>query len=556
MNIDLIVISDSLDYQCLEDESEGQSGIRVTFSQGPGKSQSQLKCEKMIERIVNETNGVLANFSDAVLQLSYFPRTKTKSMPWYCPLTIGDDLRLNMAAYTFITRDSMKSFKTESTDSAALKVKCVFQFMRNGKSIPEPEENSTIEGYVYGNRKVAYDKSLNLDYDAGGKSFMCVGFSPRKYLQDEYFTGKNTYLVVPQSTCDTSIRMANALGQALIDMDMVMIARRVGQQRGRPRIMALFPIVHSEFQSIYFHMIELFYKENQIDFEFTNLTSKKFSVTDDQKQAIHELIKSRNLMNAGEDGIELFATHNTLNPSMQFIYRVIAERAMEPNAPLPKFSDDLAAKFEVPKDLQESSKDVVQRIKELFPIEVKEEGNKQKWMKKNIFNKDRKTDENADPSSVDPIIPDRPKRIAEIGSITPMEDFDLLFRQGEKFMNLCSQLQAVLSDLIFKSISWSSESEKISKAMLFYREQAKTMGAHYYNDWIETFKATLLHRNKTQFFTEVVVKESLGIIMSQESETSCRTTEEATEFYNVASPVKHAPERSDSPTDNSLFDEM
>lgn len=52
---------------------------------------------------------------------------------------------------------------------------------------------------------------------------------------------------------------------------------------------------------------------------------------------------------------------------------------MDPNEPTPKFSDDLAAKFEDPKDVKGRSSEAVEKIKELFPIEIKPEGNQQKW---------------------------------------------------------------------------------------------------------------------------------------------------------------------------------
>lgn len=74
MKIDLIVISDELEYQT--DAKDPDSIVRVGFTQSQAKPQSQVKSEKLIERIVTETNGVFSNFADAVLQLSYFPGEK------------------------------------------------------------------------------------------------------------------------------------------------------------------------------------------------------------------------------------------------------------------------------------------------------------------------------------------------------------------------------------------------------------------------------------------------------------------------------------------------
>lgn len=552
MKIDLIVISDELEYQ--PPSADPSDPVRMAFSQSQAKTQSQAKSQQLIERIVTETDGVFSNFADAVLQLSYFPGTKTTSMPWYCPLTIGDDLRIHVAAYLYITRETMKSFKTESKDSGSF-VKCETQYVKNGKLLPDLDLTTTIEGYVYGDRKVPYDKCLNMDYDAGGKSFMCVGFSPRRFVLDEYFEGKSTYLVVPQSTCDTSIMILNALGQTMIEKGMVMIARRVRQQREKPKMMALFPVVHTEYQTIYFHMIELIFSENRLEFFFPDLTAAKYQPTEEQIAAVDQLIDSMDLMTA-DDGVEAFSMDRTLNPSKQFIYRAISARAMDPGQPLPKFSEDLAKMFEMPEVVKEQSSEAVARLTELFPITVKEENKKQRWMKKNILAGDASTattDNAGDPQ----VLTQGGKKVCEIGTLQPMEDFDLLYRSGEKFSDLCVQLQSVLSDLIFKSMSWVMEAEKISKAMLYYREQAKSIGSHHYNDWIVSFKTHLLIRGKVKFFNEIIVKEQLGIITADESDTSSCTIAEARDFYSTEVDAKKMDtEQISLGDDDNIFDDM
>lgn len=556
MKIDFIVISDQLEYQTEVENGHPDALIKVAFSQTQAKSQAQEKSEQLIETIVTQTNGVFSNFADAVLQLSYFPGTKSYSAPWHCPLTIGDELRLNVTAYIYVTRESLKSFKTESTDPKASSVFCTTQYQQNGKVIEDMDLSKTIEGYVYGDRKVPYDQCLNLDYDAGGKSFICIGFSPRRNVLDEYYAGKSTQLVVPQSTCGRSIHMLNSLGSVMEERDMVMIARRVRQKAAKPALMALFPMRHDEHQTIYFHMIELIFSENMLEFYFPDLTAKKYQANEEQIEAIDALIDSMDLMTA-DDGMEAFALDRTLNPAKQFMYRVISARAMDPNLPLPKFSEDLEKMFEMPESVKEYSKEAIDKLKELFPINEKDDTKKQRWMKKNILANGLNAVDatGADPSQ-SPTDNPRPTK-TEIGTITPMEDFDLLYRSGEKFSVLCGQLQKVVSDLIFKSMSWEYETEKIAKALLYYREQAKGIGAHYYNDWVEGFKTQLLLRNNAEFFRAVLVKEKLGIINSDESETSVRTAAEVAEFYSSESVVKKVetgPAEDDE--DDDMFDGM
>lgn len=548
LKIDLIVISDELEYHTTPN-------TKMHFTQSYTKTQTQLHSEQLIERIVSATNGVFSNFADAVVQLSFFPGTKSSSQPWYCPLAIGHDLRIHVAAYLYVTRDPLKSFKTESTDPSSTAVQCTTQYQHRGQLVPNIDLTTTIEGYVYGDRRVAYDQCLNLDYDAGGKSFTCIGFSARRYVLDEYVTGKATYLLLPQSTCTTSVHLLNALGAVLLDADMVMIGRRVRQKGERPKVVALYPMRHPDHQSVYLHMVELIYSENKLEFYFPDLSARKHQPDAEQVAAVDALITAMDLMTSAEGGGEAFAAQRTLNPSKQFLYRAISARALDPSLPLPKFSEDLERMFEMPEGVRERSKEALERVKELFPVVEKEQTKKQRWMKRNILQVDGDEGKRGDN---DQGVQPAPRSIVEIGTITPMEDFDLLYRSGEKFSVLCGQLQKVLNELIFNSMSWEYETEKMAKAMQFYREQAKTIGAHYYNDWIVAFKTQLLLRGSEAFFTEVVVKERLGVIGAAESETSVRTAKEVEEFYTCLDLVKRREvvEEEGEQEDDDIFDGM
>lgn len=549
MNVDLIVISQDLEY--VPDEG------RHIFSQSQGKSEEQVKSEKLIGKVLEQTNGVLSSFSDAIVHLSFFPGRKVSSQPWYCALEIGSDLKINIAAYLYITRDKPKTWKTESINEQAVHTKCAYEYQREGKPVTgDIDMEETIQGYMYGQTKVPYDKSLNMDYDAGGKSFICVGFTERQYVLDEYFTGSSTSLVVPKPDCDSSLKMFATLCKVMLDMDMVIIARRVRQQRAQPKMMALIPNVHPDLGTPYLTMIELIFSENKIDFHFPSLVTAKNKPSDEQLAAIDELIDAMDLMTAEENKREAFAMNKTLNPSVQFVYRAISHRAMDPKMPLPKFSEDLAEMFEVPAGIKKPAEEATKKIKELFPLEEKEKSNHAKWMKKKRNGSDNEPT-TAD-CAVEPIEGEtRSRNIQEIGTVTPMEDFDYLFRRGEKFSTLCSQLQNIVADLVFKSMSWAGQNEKISKSLLFYREQSKEIGAHYYNDWVESFKTSLLNRNKTNFWETVIVTEGLGLITSAESETSVKTEEEARDFYktNTGTTKKSIPD-ADPNNGDDLFDEM
>lgn len=552
MCIDLIVISNDLEYELADD---GDS--KITFSQSQTKPKGQIKSEQLIEKVLDETNGVLCNFNDAIVHLSFFPGTKSKSQPWHCPLEIGAGLKINITAYISITREKFQTWKTESTTMNTT-TKCSYEYTRNGIMVKEEELEDTIKGYMYGSKMVPYDSTLKWDYETGAKSLICVGFTEEQYLLDEYFLGTNTNVVVPSVTCATSQKMLSTLVAVMMDMGVVMIARRVRQAKASPKMMALIPQIHPTLNSPFFTMIELIFSENKLDFHFPNLHTNKSALSGDQIEAVDQLIDAMDLMAATQDDPpqEAFSAQKTLNPSVQFTYRAIAHRAMHPNEPLPKFSEDLAEMFEIPKPIQNKLDQPITKIRALFPLEVKVEDKKEKWLKKQRADPSTTTTDFMDVSTISSDSNNN-RNISEIGTVSPMEDFDLLFRRGEKFSVLCGQMQAVLSDLVFKSTFGSSfQDEKISKALLFYREQAKIVGAHYYNDWMETFKSALLNRNKTEFWESVIVKENLGLIESNESETSSITAEEAQDFLKANSGKKVLPSAAPEVEDDDLFDEM
>lgn len=120
--------------------------------------------------------------------------------------------------------------------------------------------------------------------------------------------------------------------------------------------------------------------------------------------------------------------------------------------------------------------------------------------------------------------------LVEVGTVTPAEDFAELLRRGEKFATLCTQIQNVISDLIFKTVV--IQMEKCAMAIMMYREESKIMGAFRYNEWILEFKQILLVRKKIEVWENIIVKECFGLISSEESETSTVAIDEVKEFYS------------------------
>lgn len=204
--------------------------------------------------------------------------------------------------------------------------------------------------------------------------------------------------------------------------------------------------------------------------------------------------------------------------------------------------------MEIPKKLKEKSVNEIEKIKEIFPLEKVVNKQLEIYMK-NKYSMATKTDEDSTP------IPDDVNNLMEVGSISPAEDFIFLLKRGEKFATLCIQIQNVISDLIFKSIE--IQRNKVCGTIMAYREEAKTMGAFRYNEWILNFKKDLLNRGKEDFFTDVIVKEGFGLISAKDTTESAVTDEEVVEFYkNIVDTNKESKEDEYLENVDDLFDDM
>lgn len=254
------------------------------------------------------------------------------------------------------------------------------------------------------------------------------------------------------------------------------------------------------------------------------------------------------LMNALDDDSgfpEAFSSSLTLNPTNQHLLRAVAYRALHPDEPMPTISEDLLNMISIPKKIKEISKEHMEKVAELFPLEIMQKKAKNAFSKLPVASHTL-DEENEDSTGELYLIPnffklitmqylllvfDSRNDVIEIGTVSPAEDFSILLDKGEKFGTLCPQIQNVIYDLIFRSTSIPME--KVMQGIHMYREQAKIYAPFRYNDWILMLKNALLERNREEFWQDVIVKEQYGIISSAESINSAITDEQQQEFYQV-----------------------
>lgn len=416
--------------------------------------------------------------------------------------------------------------------------------------------------YMYATETVPY-KSESIGYNSGEKSLKCIGFTNQTAIRDEYFMGTGVWTVVAQKNCPVAEKMLAALANVMHDMSLAMIARYVYRGGTSPKMMAIFPAnLQGKRNSL--AMYELIFKENHIRNQLPPLKIKKTELNENELEAVDKLIDSMDLMSvkleAGDDENPSTAVHgeafrNLMDPVLQHTYRTIAKHALHPKEPLRRVDPEVIALVNVPPSVKEQTLPHAEKVKELFQLEPVVHNTASR---KNLFYNQIQSIQSDPSSTVDAqgvVDMDNTSNLVEIGTITPDEDFDELLKRGENYKTIATQMQNVIVRIITQSMSIPED--KIKRAIMTYRENAKLMGPIRYNDWMFEFRDWLKSQRKENVWQTFIVNERFGLITAEESLLSEVTEDDAMKFYNTEVPTTEVnPEPVPEEDDLSLFDEM
>lgn len=371
---------------------------------------------------------------------------------------------------------------------------------------------------MYGGEAVIFEDEK---YDNGGKGLKCIGFTDIESIQLAHLVGDTIWAVVPLYSSDVSTKRFSALLRAMHESNKAIIARYTYRDGNAPKLMALFPSENAML------MHELFFRDNHVELRFPLLQSKSNTPSAEQYECMDKFIDSMDLMTENKMNIEhepgmqsssgMFK--RLLDPGLQYAYRVIAHRAINPSEPLLKIDQEILALITPPKKAD------AEALKAHFPLKAAKLSAKEAFMQ-NMLKIEKEEPESNRPYLEQEMFND----IHEIGTIKPAEDFYKLLDRGEPFNVLAKQIEDVIINLVVKSIV--AMDEKVLKALIAYRETAKQKAPFKYNEWIPKIKDELKQREKVQLW-QSIVNEKLGPITGNESEMSTVTDKEANEFYTI-----------------------
>lgn len=393
--------------------------------------------------------------------------------------------------------------------------------------------------YLYGGVSVPFEDA---NKESGTKGLRCLGFTDISNIRMEYLKGDTIWLVIPQKGFEFSSKCYSALMNAMGNMNVALIAHYTYRDGTAPKMMAIFASDDS------MHMYELFFKDNIIDTNFPLLNSKSTAPSAEQLDFMDKFIDSMDLV--AEHDLDQGFVKTTeqfkplLDPGLQNMYRVIANRAINPKDPVLKPHPDIMVLITPQKQPD------VDGLKTLFPLKPIKLTNKEKLLQ-NLS----KANEDAIDEPIASNSNQNFSEISEIGTIRPAEDFMDLWNQGKGFDELSKQIEKVIADLVMNSMICMND--KVIPAMFAYRETARLKAAYKYNEWITEFKQQLIEREKHQLW-QLIVDEQLGLITAEESKFMVLvSSEDALAFYKIDEQMtKVAQPMETNGDDDDLFDDL
>ncbi|XP_055386809.1 X-ray repair cross-complementing protein 5 [Condylostylus longicornis] len=559
-NVDLVIISNYVKYK----DDPTTNIVKPFFSSLMEKTEDQIMSEKLARSVLDQTDGVLCNFDIALSRMSYGLKPKGRPWFWYSTLDIGTKIKIHIGVTISIKSETLLQFKTQSAKPHSISWLATEYFQNGEKMKMETESNISsdsssfsneqakkqfafeelIDGYMLGSTAVPYEKSL----PTTKQGMQCIGFTQKSNVLPQYIFGSATYLVFAKQTMETSVKMMDALVKALNKNNMVMIGRRVYRDGLRPKFVALFPNTEQKYPCL--TLFELYCSEQHVNWQFAPLKSKRTEPTEEQYKAIDDLMDAMDLdddlSSNGEvrDCYEksLLPLNNLPNVANEYICQVATERIIEETKEITLSLRGRDNILNVPEKVYKKTEEPLERIKELFPLEeIKKE------IKKELIRHVGNIDSHEVNNDIE--IERKPleyKKLISIGTVTPAEDFKKLIKSEvedlgpEKldqktpiFDKLTRQIQEVLKDLIFKTISL--QYEKITNTLKMYRDEAAQYNPYDFNDFIREIKAIAINRKMHEFWNDVVVKNQLGLLSSKDCNffNELDDVKDINEFYKI-----------------------
>ena len=506
-------------------------------------------------------------------------RKKKKSMAWKVDLEIGPDIRIPTAGYVSIRRENPKSWKrclakeSNLSDTQGFdELKPETTFVRNNEDQEVVEPENLIDAFKYGSKVCPMsevEKSAG-KYDGGPKSLLLIGFVKRAEVPVSLLLGEGCMMFKPVDSNYSKLALSS-LVEAMVREEMVAIVRRVYQKNSGPKLAALIPedsinAEQEEIRSLVY--IELPYSEDLRNYQFPPLwnsvnnvqtQSIKNEPTQDQLTAVDSLIDNMMLESEGHEEDEeeegCLKTETLLNPYYQHLYQCLTSRALNPakGRSLPKVDQRIKEIMEAPESINAAASKPLAAIAELFKLEtvaVKKEKKTGDKMFKNIETKESdQGEENGvaakrlklSQDSIDlSLNGSSGNNVTEVGTTTPVQDFEKLLQIGFHINTIAIQMEKVILNFIKASFA-NQMNDKVIACLQCYRQACiELKSPTVYNKFVRELKEDFLYgQNTKETMWQEIVRNCIGLIDKTDCSLSSVSTEESKAFLKAKEVKTH-----------------
>ena len=468
VNIICVGFYEELDKDDEEEDSKNKEKEEENKESNINKeSENQKKTKELLNILQDNTENVKL-FTATTANDIYHQFKKKKINPvakFRGPLIISPNLSLDVMTYSKTTPAVIPSLKryskvAEYSDEPGT---CEVQNERIYYVNDDPDKKAVekeliTKAYYYGSSLVPVSQTDEVRLkNEEPKCLKVIGFTD-SYRVPRHFFMSGVDIVVPNPASEEDIKGTAALVIEMLKMNKVIIARYVPRNNSQPKLVVLTPHMSKKGPMFYLNVLPTV--EEIRDFQFDSLpeASKK------QEEFMGHFIDSLDLEQDGEEEIKPTETYN---PMLQYFYKCLEHRALEPDEnkknELPNI-DEESIKYMIPnKKLFENNK-YVTFLPKVFPIVEKD---KIEDKKKRVFWKDVITNEFEDRLTQqrieEKLNAKKPESKKTISAITPIEDFrEMIDNKNE---DLVAKAMELMSDMIFKLIRESFKGSYYIKAI-------------------------------------------------------------------------------------------
>ena len=296
------------------------------------------RLRNLTDLVVDRLHGAVAKPGSAAELMGVVPRRKRAKVAKYRKtLALTKGFEIDVVVFSLTSEERLPSAKRSSKlapEGAPDQPKREIVHKSRTKNVDaEVEPQNIIKAYAYGKELVPFAKA---DEDSlKFKSTAClelIGFVPRdKINRAQFLAGAD--VVLPTAGDPRAATGMSAMVRAMRATQCLALARFVKRDAQGPLLVCLSPHVELDPRGRLLECMianQLPFSEDLRPFRFKNLADTSVApVSQAQLEAADALITSMDMSIARSDGGEAMSPERTYNPTLQFFYQCLSQRARD-----------------------------------------------------------------------------------------------------------------------------------------------------------------------------------------------------------------------------------